>query len=134
MSEATPSETASSNRLKMYCVVSREALKLMNGNRGKFGTQAGHAYLHAFIRAWNEHHDNAEAYINSGRSFKITLAVDTTAELLELHEHYQKIAGTALIEDAGFTVFNEPTVTCLGIGPIYDSQRCEKLSQLRLLI
>lgn len=122
------------DRLKMYCVVSREALKLMNGNRGKLATQAGHAYLHAFLNGnviWDK---RAEQYIASGRSFKITLAVDTTEELHELYRHYKGMAGTALIEDAGFTVFTEPTVTCLGIGPIFESQRCEKLSSLKPLI
>ena len=122
------------DRLKMYCIVSREALKLMNGNRGKLGTQCGHAYLHAFLRGKDIWSNRAEQYIGSGRSYKITLAVDTTAELHELHEYYRRIAGTALIEDAGFTVFAEPTVTCLGIGPIFESQRCEKLSQLKPLI
>lgn len=122
------------DRLKMYCVVSREALKAMNGNRGKFGTQCGHAYLHAFLNGKDIWTRNADAYIASGRSFKITLVVDTTAELHELYDHYRRITGTALIEDAGFTVFDQPTVTCLGIGPILESQRCEKLSSLKPLI
>lgn len=33
---------------RMYCIVARDSLKLMNGNRGKLAAQAGHAYLHAF--------------------------------------------------------------------------------------
>ena len=34
----------------MYCIVSKEAVKACNGNRGKMLTQAGHAYVHA---NWN---------------------------------------------------------------------------------
>ncbi len=120
--------------LKMYCIVSREALKAMNGNRGKMMAQAGHAFLHAFLdnnKDW-QHRNNI--YLSDQRAYKITLAVDTTAELLELYEVYKGKCGTALIEDAGFTVFNEPTVTCLGIGPIYENEQCEKLKSLRPLI
>jgi len=57
-----------------------------------------------------------------------------TYGLHELFNHYRKMTGTALIEDAAFTVFTEPTVTCLGIGPIYESDRCDILKSLRPLI
>lgn len=49
---------------------------------------------------------------------KVCLAVNSEEELLEL---YSKVleAGTihCLIKDSGRTVFNEPTYTCLAIGP-----------------
>ena len=32
-------------KIKMYCIFSKEALKKMNGIRGKLASQAGHAYL-----------------------------------------------------------------------------------------
>lgn len=121
-------------KLKMYCIVSREALKAMNGNRGKMMAQAGHAFLHAFLNGNVDWRHKCLAYLNDQRAYKITLAVDTTAEVHELYEKYKRKCGTALIEDAGFTVFEEPTVTCLGIGPIYESDQCEKLKSLRPLI
>lgn len=120
--------------LKMYCVVSREALKAMNGNRGKMMAQAGHAFLHAFINGKMTWSTRARVYLDEQRAFKITLVVETTAELHELYKHYKDKCGTALIEDAGLTVFNEPTVTCLGLGPIYESEQCDKLKSLRPLI
>lgn len=120
--------------LKMYCIVSREALKAMNGNRGKMMAQAGHAFLHAYLDAAQYRDAKANIYVKDQRSYKITLAVDTTAELLEMYEYYKDKGGTALIEDAAFTVFETPTVTCLGIGPLYERDQCDKLKSLRPLI
>ena len=122
------------NPLKMYCVVSREALKAMNGNRGKMMAQAGHAFLHAFIKGKMMWDCRAYSYLNDQRAFKITLVVETTAELHELLKEYEWKCGTALIEDAGLTVFNEPTVTCLGIGPWRVTDECVKLKSLKPLI
>ncbi len=121
--------------LKMYCVVSREALAKMNGNRGKLGAQTGHAFLHAWWNSMNNgYEDVALAYKNTQRAYKIVLACDTDAELLEFERLYEDVCGTAIIQDAGFTVFTEPTFTCIGIGPIDPDLREEKLAALRPLI
>lgn len=120
--------------LKMYCIFSRESLKAMNGNRGKMAAQAGHAFLHAFTNGRMTWDCRAYSYLNDQRAYKIVLVVETTQELHELYHQYQHRVGTALIEDAGLTVFNEPTVTCLGIGPIHPEECCEKLKSLKPLI
>lgn len=54
---------------------------------------------------------------------KIVLRCDNEEHLLLLHDQVKE-AGLpyALIKDAGNTVFNEPTYTCLGIGPATDDQ------------
>ena len=128
---------------KMYCIFAMESIKKMNGNRGKLGTQAGHAYLHSF---WNSLEykwkgdetlhifHQAMLYMNSQKAFKITLVVDTVAELIVLQEKYKNICGTSLVTDAGLTVFNEPTTTCLGIGPISEENIGEDLKALKTLL
>jgi peptidyl-tRNA hydrolase len=103
----------------------------MNGIRGKMCTQAGHAYLHTFMNAMMETPDLAEAYLNSGHAFKITLVVDTVDDLLQLQAAYKDICATQLITDAGFTVFSEPTTTCLGIGPLSEDMIGEDLQAIK---
>lgn len=122
------------SNLKMYCVVSREALAKMNGNRGKLASQAGHAYLHAWWDSATRFTMDAFAYNTSGVAYKITLVVDTDDELRELEALYKDICGVSLVTDAGRTVFKEPTVTCLGIGPIDPDMREDKLKSLKPLI
>jgi len=60
--------------------------------------------------------------------------VDTVDELKALEAAYKDVCGTALIKDAGFTVFDEPTVTCLGIGPIREDLIQDDLKKLKLFI
>ena len=119
--------------LRLYCVFSKEAIKLMNGNRGKIAAQSGHAFLHSFWDAEKRFPEKAEAYrLNLTR--KITLCVETTQELFDLQKRYEPKCGVSLVKDAGFTVFTEPTVTCLGIGPIARIDCEEILSKLRPFI
>jgi len=114
-------------KYKMYCIFAKERVDKMKGVRGKMCTQAGHAYLHAYWDAMESEEFNyyksgqAIAYKNGegdGHAFKITLIVDTVDELKALHDKYKDVCGTSLVTDAGFTVFEEPTTTCLGLGPI----------------
>jgi peptidyl-tRNA hydrolase len=105
----------------------------MNGVRGKFGAQAGHAYLHAFWDSEKHFPDYAEAYKDSERAFKICVSVPTDADLVSLQKKYASICGTSLTVDAGLTVFNEPTVTTLGIGPVPDSLVEDTLRDLKPL-
>ena len=117
-----PTMKVSTMKIKMYCIFAKESVQKMNGIRGKMCTQAGHAYLHAFWDAFSggsvEKMQQAADYKNSDRAYKITLVVDTVDELKALQEKYKDVCGTSLVTDAGFTVFSEPTTTCLGIGPI----------------
>ena len=105
-------------KVKMYCVFAKEAVQKMNGVRGKMCTQAGHAYIHALIYAQEHFPEHVKAYLNSDHAYKITLIVDTVDDLKVLQEAYKDICATKLVTDKGFTVFTEPTTTCLGIGPI----------------
>lgn len=123
----------------------------MNGNRGKMASQAGHAYLHAF---WDAYHvcddavlltdeqfqtarnklEQAIIYKDSGLAFKITLVVDTDEELKVLADKYRDKCGVSLVTDAGRTVFNEPTITCVGLGPVDEEQLDEDIRSLKVLI
>jgi peptidyl-tRNA hydrolase len=120
-------------KVKMYCIFAMESVKKMGGIRGKLGTQAGHAYLHAFWNAMDNHPEFAKAYRDTSHAYKITLVVDTVEELLKLRDAYKDKTGVSLVKDAGFTVFNEPTVTCLGIGPLPDTLKGEDLAAIKTL-
>lgn len=128
-------------KIKMYCIFALESVKKMNGIRGKMCTQAGHAYLHSFwdsVQRFPGHHGfandepgDAERYQNSERAYKITLIVDTVDELKALQEKYKDVCGTSLVTDAGYTVFNEPTTTCLGLGPISEDNIGDDIKALK---
>lgn len=117
---------------KMYCVFCKESIEKMKGIRGKMTAQAGHAYLHSFWDAQERFPEHADEYKNSSHAVKITVIVDTEKELYEMLEYYKDICGVSLVRDAGFTVFNEPTVTCLGIGPIHVDKVGRYLEKLPL--
>ena len=118
----------------MYCVTSREVLKLVNGNRGKMMAQAGHAFLHSAWDAADNFPDDLAAYKASGSAKKITLVVDTIDELKTLYGAYKGVCGTTLVVDKGLTCFDGPTTTCLGIGPISEDKVDVNLSSLKVLL
>jgi peptidyl-tRNA hydrolase len=118
--------------LKMYAIFARETLALFQGNEGKLAAQAGHAYLHAFWDAEELADELANQDVNSYAYLvhaykvgmdarKIALVVDTVEELRDIEQSFIGFAGTSLVEDCGYTIFKEPTITCLGIGPIDSS-------------
>jgi peptidyl-tRNA hydrolase len=126
-------------KIKLYCIFAKESILKMGGNRGKMSAQAGHAYLHAFWNAMDNDADNskyiqAKGYQNrtgDGHAYKIALIVDTVDELKVLQAKYKDICGTSLVTDAGFTVFDEPTTTCLGIGPISEDNIGDDIKALK---
>lgn len=122
--------------MKMYCIVARDSLNAMGGNRGKLAAQAGHAFLHAYWDSenrFNYHTVNAD-YRASGKATKVTLVVDTVSELEALRDAYRSVCGVSLVTDAGLTCFGGPTTTCLGIGPIREGDIGQDLRDLRVLI
>lgn len=122
-----------SDRLKMICVFSMEAIAAMKGSRGKLAAQAGHAYLHASWDAMVRFPVAMSNYRRSLKAFKICLSVATDAELRDLERSYADVCGVSLVTDAGITVFEGPTTTCIGIGPILDSQCKDDLKSLKVL-
>ena len=103
--------------MRIYCIFSKEAIDLMRGNRGKMAAQAGHAYLHSYWDAQERFPEAVSAY-RSGLARKICLIVPTTEELVAIYVKHEHEVPCTLVEDRGFTVFDKPTITCIGIGPV----------------
>ena len=126
----------------MYCIYSKEAIKSMNGNRGKLAAMAGHAYLHAYWNGQEKAHENrykqrnlCSLYKNSGLAKKVALVVDTTEDLVNLYDEIKDEAfGVTLIEDAGLTVFDGKTTVCMGVGPVAKESVPKSIGELRVLI
>lgn len=124
--------------IKMYAIFARETLEQMQF-QGKLAAQAGHAYLHAYWDAETTNDDDyyfdvVEAYKTDNDARKIALVVDTVEQLQELYGYARRDGfGATLVEDCGYTVFTEPTITAVGIGPINDDNKPEYLKTLETL-
>ena len=118
--------------LRLYAIISREALKAAGGARGKMMAQAGHAFLHAYWDPEARFPERAKAY-REGLAKKIVLAAEDTAELEAIAARIEGV-GVTLVKDAALTVFKEPTLTAVGIGPIDEDEVPEWLAKLPGLI
>jgi peptidyl-tRNA hydrolase len=117
---------------KMYCVFAKESIAKMEKFRGKMCAQAGHAFLHTYVASLDTFPDVALAYYSGDHAFKIVLIVDTVNDLVALEQAYQGKCQTCMITDKGFTVFDEPTTTCLGLGPINVDDIGDDIKALKL--
>jgi peptidyl-tRNA hydrolase len=139
LGDGIPAEARIDSGLKLYAVFSPVALKAMKGVRGKLAAQAGHAYLHAWWDAARRKEvigDVAFEYQRSLRAYKIALVAPEAADeawfdgLIAL---YRGKTGVTKVVDAGLTVFDGPTLTCIGIGPIHPDNREDILRGLKSL-
>lgn len=121
------------SEMKMYAIVSNEAVAASKGNRGKMGAQIGHAYVHSMMDSLARFPDLARDYLASGTVGKVCLKADE-ADLHALSILYKNRCGVYLVKDAGLTVFPRPMITALGIGPIRIVDREEILSNLKVWI
>jgi peptidyl-tRNA hydrolase len=116
------------NELKMYCVWRTDIVIPY----GKALVQAGHAFLEA-----RDHADPARVlqYMTHSQP-KIVLRAKSLAVLERAQRECQLIGlPHALIIDEGRTVFlGEPTVTCLGIGPVLRSELPKFIDRLQMLV
>ena len=119
--------------LRLYALINKEALKASGGVRGKMMAQAGHAFLHAYWDAEERFPERARAYRHEGLAKKIVLAVETTAAIEELAAKDHPW-GFTLVKDAALTVFKEPTITAIGIGPIDKDEAPDWLRALPMLV
>ncbi len=92
-------------------ILARQDLKLP---KGKLAAQSSHASVDSVLKSDKK---IVEAWRNEGGK-KIVLKVKDEKELFR-YKQMADDAGlkTALIKDAGHTVLEPGTVTCLGIGP-----------------
>src|SRR3989338_8421014 len=92
-------------------ILVRKDLKLP---KGKMAAQVSHASVDATLKSYKE---IVELWRKSGGG-KIVLKVDDEKDLFKYKQMAEDIGlKTALIKDAGHTVVEPGTITCLGIGP-----------------
>ena len=117
--------------------------KDLNMECGKMSAQVSHASLGALFECGKrtqtslvidyEKDSALERWINH-RFTKVVLYVKSEAKLIEIFEKARAFGlPSVLIEDAGFTVFNEPTKTCVGIGPVFPNELIGITDKLRVL-
>lgn len=120
---------------RLYAIISKEALKKLNGNRGKMCVQTGHAFLHSLWNAEKNFPEDAEEYKNN-TAFKMTLVVENQKELEELYHKYKEISGTTLVEETGSKTDgsideNAKGIFCIGIGPIHQDKIQDDIKKLK---
>lgn len=111
--------------------------------QGKLAAQVSHASLGALFKCGTK--DEIALHIELGKetaveqwlngSFtKIVLYVKSDEKLQDVFKKAEE-AGLpcALITDAGHTVFDKPTRTCVGIGPVFPDQLIGITDKLRVL-
>lgn len=114
--------------LKQYIIVRKDILDI--APIGKMMSQAGHAAVGAFelaaaddILDWKEHGET-----------KITLSVKGEIQLLNIIKKLEDAnIPFSKIVDAGRTVFDAPTLTCVGVGPIEHDKLYDITRKLQLL-
>ena len=108
-------------------IVIRQDLKLP---KGKAAAQAAHASTLALMKADRE---VASEWEMSGMA-KIVLKVESERELVELFQRAKEDGlKPALVTDAGKTVVQPGTKTCIGIGPAYTEKLDAITGELKLL-
>lgn len=86
---------------------------------GKMLAQVGHAFLGVFLECLSNNPELAEKYKNEEMYPKIALKGKNEHALRRAQTECDELKiPTFLVIDAGRTVFTEPTVTVLGIGPV----------------
>lgn len=131
------------NKPKQVIVIRKD----LNMNAGKLAAQVAHASLGIFTQEFknnnsnelnikfdlNNKHDKAKLEWLKGRFTKVILYVKSEKELLDIHtKALNNNIPNCLIEDYGFTCFNEPTKTCLALGPCYPEDLIELTKKLQL--
>jgi PTH2 family peptidyl-tRNA hydrolase len=108
-------------------IVVNEALRLP---RGKLASQVAHASVAAFLRASPE---SQQRWLSLGMR-KIVLGGESAEQLTALLARaIQSGIPSELICDAGRTIVEPGTATCLGLGPAADSDMDKITGALRLL-
>ncbi|MEM2138731.1 MAG: peptidyl-tRNA hydrolase Pth2 [Candidatus Woesearchaeota archaeon] len=108
-------------------ILIRNDLKLP---KGKLASQVAHASVEAVLKSDK---DIIKKWQSLG-SAKIVLKVETKEDLYKYNQLAKDLGlKTALITDAGRTVIEPGTETCLGIGPDYEEKIDKITGNLKLL-
>lgn len=96
--------------------------------------QGGHAFTNVLERARNEDPFRHAYYMTSTAHPKIVVGAKNEAALRRAQAELEAAhIMTYLVTDAGRTVFQEPTVTCLAYGPVRRSQLPKFVGRFQLL-
>lgn len=120
------------NELRIYAIVRADLLPVFAEEVGKMVAQGGHAFLGAALDAQKRFPATMDAYLAAAQP-KVTLKARNERELIELYHDHREHFGAVLIEDAGRTVFNQPTVTMVGLGPMRRKDLPKRLQTLRAI-
>ena len=117
------------SELRLYCLM-RMDLEIP---LGKMLAQAGHAFVSTLYCAMSINNKAVDHYMQNAQP-KITLKAKNLNVLIRAKKECDNLGlPNYLVTDAGRTVFSEPTVTCLGIGPVMKSQLSKYIQGLQLL-
>lgn len=98
--------------------------------RGKMSAQVAHAALDAALKADKP---IMQDWLHSGAG-KIVLSVENEKELVKFHQMAKDASlPVSLITDAGHTVVEPGTRTCVGIGPAQDKKIDALTGHLKLI-
>lgn len=128
-------------------IVARKDLKMP---AGKLSAQVSHASLGCILNKKNSSYKELDNGTSVKFNFnddeyewltetklskftKIVLKVNSEKELLDVYNKAkEKDLNSCLIKDAGNTFFDEPTYTCVGIGPVKDYELNDITGNLKL--
>lgn len=99
-------------------IIVRNDLKL---GKGKIAAQASHASLEAYLLTSRKTPKVTDDWLLYGQK-KVVLKVDSKKELLDLFMEVKSFFPAVLIKDAGLTQLKESDYTCVGVGPIKESE------------
>ena len=135
------------NRYPKQLIIVRNDLR-SKLRAGKLAAQVAHASLASFLAPIPDHGRNryeindgvisaslTEAGVNwmSNSFTKVILRADDKSHVEELqNKAIDARIPSFLITDEGRTVFNEPTITCLGVGPWWNDELDEIFGNLKL--
>lgn len=92
---------------------------------GKIASQAGHAYLGAFLRCQEQNPQLLAEYLKDFPGTKVCLSGKNLDALLRAHAEAEASGiPCSLITDSGCTNFlnGQPIITAIGLGPANESQ------------
>ena len=110
-------------------IIVRNDLKL---GKGKIAGQVAHAAVSAYILSTKKNPSAVENWLEEGQK-KVVLKIDSKEELLILFQEIKNQFPCSLIKDAGLTQLPHPDITCLGIGPIKETEIDKFTKKYKLL-
>lgn len=121
---------SSAEVVSLYAVVRND----LGMSPGKCASQAGHAYLGAFLQAQKSHPEIASAYGADLPGTKVCLQAGLVALLRTQDEVEAAGLPCFLVVDSGCANFfdGKPTITALGFGPVAQGGLPKFLKKLQL--